>query len=204
MTRKNIIPHQHTITTEERTRLKGHQPVVIWFTGLSGSGKSTVANALEQRLHQEFGAHTYLLDGDNIRAGLNSDLGFSIEDRQENIRRIGEVCKLFHQAGLIVLTAFISPLRADRDTVRARVPQGHFIEAFIDCPIEVCEQRDPKGLYKKARSGEIRNFTGIDSVYESPLAPEIRLDTSKLSIDECAQRLIDYLLENQLIQTQKQ
>ena len=164
----------------------------MWFTGLSGSGKSTIANRVEEMLFK-MRKHTYLLDGDNIRSGLNSDLGFSKDDRVENIRRIKEVAKLFVDAGLIVLSAFISPHKSERDSIRASVAEGEFIEIFVDTPLEVCESRDPKGLYKRARSGEIKNFTGIDSEYEAPTNPEIRLDTSKMGIDESAKEVIDYL-----------
>ena len=188
-----IIPHQHTITSEDRSRIKHHLPAVLWFTGLSGSGKSTVANQVEAILCRQYRAHTYLLDGDNIRTGLNKDLGFSDADRHENIRRLGEVCRLFHDAGIITLTAFISPLRADRQTVRNLIPAGHFIEIFVQCPLEVCEQRDPKGLYKKARSGKLRQFTGIDSVYEEPQTPEMIINTAKDTPDECAWQIVSYL-----------
>lgn len=201
MKNKYIIPHNHTVSIQERGQIKGHQPVILWFTGLSGSGKSTIANIVEASLLENFNAHTTLLDGDNIRTGLNNDLGFSLTDRKENIRRIGEVCKLFHNAGLIVITAFISPLHEDRDTVRNLLPQGHFIEIFVDCPLEVCEGRDPKGLYKKARAGEITNFTGIDSLYEIPQNPEISLDTSKQNAQTCAQQVIEYLLKKKIIKT---
>ncbi len=193
MSNLTIIPHQHTITSKDRSRIKHHLPAVLWFTGLSGSGKSTIANQVEAILCRQYQAHTYLLDGDNIRTGLNKDLGFSDSDRHENIRRLGEVCKLFHDAGIITLTAFISPLRADRQTVRSLIPAGHFIEIFVQCPLEVCEQRDPKGLYKKARAGELRQFTGIDSVYEEPQTPEIIINTAKDTPDECARQIVSYL-----------
>ena len=200
MNNPNIIPHRHSITVTERTAIKNHQPAVLWFTGLSGSGKSTIANAVEVALCQEYGVHTYLLDGDNIRTGLNQDLTFSDEDRKENIRRIGEVCKLFIDAGIIVLTAFISPFIEDREQVRKLLPKGKFIEVYIDCPLEVCEQRDPKGLYKKARNGEIKNFTGIDSAYQAPLSPEIIVQSGEFSVEDCAAKIIDTLLEFQIIQ----
>ncbi|ASG04568.1 adenylyl-sulfate kinase [Vibrio anguillarum] len=180
---ENVVWHQHTVDKSFRANLKQQQPAVLWFTGLSGAGKSTIAGALEQRLAQ-LGYHTYLLDGDNVRHGLCSDLGFSEQDRRENIRRIGELAKLMADAGLIVLSAFISPHRAERQLVRDMLPQGEFIEVFVNTKLEVCEQRDPKGLYKKARAGEISNFTGIDSEYESPQSPEIDLAAGEKSIDE--------------------
>jgi adenylyl-sulfate kinase len=189
----NIIPHNHTIRKEDRVRLMGHRSGVLWFTGLSGSGKSTIANLVEKRLNQGFLVHTYLLDGDNIRKGLNKDLGFSEKDRTENIRRIGEVACLFADAGLIVLTAFISPFRSDRQKLRELVNDGEFIEIYVYCPLETCEKRDPKGLYRKARSGEISDFSGISSPYEEPLSPEIKLDTSLMSIEACADEVIAYL-----------
>ena len=172
--------------------LKGQQPKILWFTGLSGSGKSTIANALEKKLHAN-GKHTFLLDGDNVRHGLNKDLGFTDADRIENIRRIGEVAKLMTDAGLIVLTAFISPFRAERDMVRALVPAGDFIEVHVDTPLDVAERRDVKGLYKKARAGTLKNFTGIDSPYEPPETPEIVVNTTELSADEAADVIISYL-----------
>jgi bifunctional enzyme CysN/CysC len=172
--------------------LKGQQPKILWFTGLSGSGKSTIANALEKKLHAN-GKHTFLLDGDNVRHGLNKDLGFTDADRIENIRRIGEVAKLMTDAGLIVLTAFISPFRAERDMVRALVPAGDFIEVHVDTPLDVAERRDVKGLYKKARAGKLKNFTGIDSPYEPPETPEIVVNTTELSADEAADVIISYL-----------
>ena len=188
-----LFPYGSTVTCAERSALKNHQPAVLWFTGLSGSGKSTLANRVEQVLNHELRAHTYLLDGDNVRTGLNSDLGFSDVDRVENIRRIGEVTRLFVDAGLIVLTAFISPFRADRDQVRARLPENAFIEIFVDCPLAVCEQRDPKGLYRRARSGELPAFTGISSPYEPPLHPEIVVPTAQIDLDECTRRIISAL-----------
>lgn len=166
---------------------------MLWFTGLSGSGKSTLANAVERRLNEQYHAHTYLLDGDNIRAGLNRDLGFSAADRAENIRRIGEVAKLFVGAGLIVIAALISPFRADRERVRALLPEGAFIEIYVRCPLNVCERRDPKGLYRKARAGQLREFTGIDSPYEEPLAPELIADTSTASVEACVAAIIQLL-----------
>ena len=176
---ENVIWHDHALTREEREKQHGHQGVVLWFTGLSGSGKSTVAGALEQALHQ-LGVSTYLLDGDNVRHGLCRDLGFSDDDRKENIRCVGEVAKLMVDAGLVVLSAFISPHREERQMVRDLLGEGRFIEVFVDTPLAICEARDPKGLYKKARAGELRNFTGIDAVYEAPEQPEIRLDGEQL------------------------
>ena len=189
---KNIIWHHHQISKQQRAKLKDQKPCILWFTGLSGSGKSTIANAVESKLY-EMGKHTYLLDGDNIRHGLNAGLGFSVEDRAENIRRIGEVSKLFVDAGLIVLSAFISPFQKERDRVRSMVEEGEFIEIFVDAPLEICESRDPKGLYKKARSGEIAEFTGISSPYEAPKNPEIHIRNDKRDIEECAEEVIKYL-----------
>ena len=169
---------------------------MLWFTGLSGSGKSTIANLVEKKLHA-MGRHTFLLDGDNIRHGLNKDLGFTEADRVENIRRVGEVAKLMTDAGLIVLTAFISPFRAEREMVRNLLPEGEFLEVFIDTPLEVAEARDVKGLYKKARSGQLRNFTGIDSPYEAPENPEIRVATTEETPEEAAERIVDYLIKRE-------
>lgn len=194
----NIVWHDHKISRAERSVNKKQKPCLMWFTGLSGSGKSTIANALDVALHKR-GYHTFLLDGDNVRHGLCKDLGFSNDDREENIRRVGEVCKLFADAGLIVISAFISPFTSDRRMVRKLFPAGEFIEVFMDTPLETCERRDPKGLYKKARSGEIKQFTGIDSPYEVPSHPEIRLDTSRFSVNECVESLIAYLLEREMI-----
>lgn len=184
-----------TVSATERAALKQQKPVVLWFTGLSGAGKSAIANAVEKRL-LEMQKHTYLLDGDNVRHGLNAGLTFSEADRIENIRRIGEVAKLMVDAGLIVLTAFISPLRANREFVRSRLADDEFIEIFVDTPLEVCEQRDPKGLYAKARQGEIANFTGISSPYEPPETPELVLNTTALSVEQAAERVLDYLREH--------
>ncbi len=188
----NIVWHDQTLSRKERGALKKQRPCILWFTGLSGAGKSTVANALEQALHAR-GYHTYLLDGDNVRHGLNKNLGFSPDDREENIRRIGEVAKLFVDGGTIVLTAFISPYRRDREQVRRLVDEGEFIEVFVDTPLGVCEDRDPKGLYKKARAGEIKGFTGIDDPYEAPDNPEITLRTDRDSIEKSVVEVLDEL-----------
>ncbi len=188
----NIVWHDQTLSRKERGALKKQRPCILWFTGLSGAGKSTVANALEQALHAR-GYHTYLLDGDNVRHGLNKNLGFSPDDREENIRRIGEVAKLFVDGGTIVLTAFISPYRRDREQVRRLVDEGEFIEVFVDTPLGVCEDRDPKGLYKKARAGEIKGFTGIDDPYEAPDSPEITLRTDRDSIEKSVVQVLDEL-----------
>ncbi len=190
----DIVWHDHHVSKQDRARLKNQKPCILWFTGLSGSGKSTIANAVETKL-SELNKHTYLLDGDNIRMGLNKGLGFSDEDRVENIRRIGEVSKLFVDSGTIVLSAFISPFQKDRDLVRDLVEKDEFIEVFVDTPLEVCESRDPKGLYKKARSGEIKYFTGIDSPYEAPKNPEIHLLNDKLDLNKNVDIIIDYLKE---------
>lgn len=194
MADKNVVWHGRSVSKEERSVLKKQKPCLIWFTGLSGAGKSTVANALDRWLHDN-GYHTYLLDGDNVRHGLNKDLGFSDEDRVENIRRVGEVSGLFVDAGLITLSAFISPFRSERRMVRDMFSDGEFIEVYINTPISVCEERDPKGLYKKARSGQILRFTGIDSEYESPLNPSISIDTSKGSVEHSVERIVSYLRE---------
>lgn len=196
---ENVVWHDHPVTREAREQQHGHQGAVLWFTGLSGSGKSTVAGALEQALHP-LGVSTYLLDGDNVRHGLCRDLGFSDADRKENIRRVGEVAKLMVDAGLVVLTAFISPHRAERQMVRDMLPEGRFIEVFIDTPLAVCEARDPKGLYKKARAGELRNFTGIDSVYEAPEQPEIRLAGEQL-VTKLTGQLLDLLRRRDIIKS---
>ena len=190
----NIVWHNQSITKEKRLTLLNQKPCILWFTGLSGSGKSTIANAVELELFKR-GRKTYLLDGDNVRHGLNKDLGFSEQDRIENIRRIGEVAKLFVDSGLIVLTAFISPFKSDRQIARSLVKYDEFIEVFIDTPLEVCEQRDPKGLYKKARDGAIKNFTGISSPYEAPEEPQIHIKTDEHSIEECVDIVINYLIK---------
>ncbi len=195
---ENIVWQQQHITRADRAAAKRQQPCLLWFTGLSGAGKSTIANALDRALFER-GYHTYLLDGDNIRHGLSRDLGFSPEHRVENIRRIGEVSKLFTDAGLIVLSAFISPYASDRALVRNLFPDGEFIEVFMDTPLATCEARDPKGLYKKARAGSIKQFTGIDSPYERPVAAELVLDTSQLDVAACVQRLLDYMVQHKLI-----
>ena len=194
MSNNNIVWHKHNVTKKERSKIKDQKPCLLWFTGLSGSGKSTIANALEVKLN-ELNKHTYLLDGDNIRLGLNKGLSFSDIDRIENIRRIGEVSKLFVDAGIIVLTAFISPFRDDRNQIRDLINKGEFIEIFIDTPIEICESRDPKGLYKKARSGKIKDFTGIDSPYEVPKDPDLEIDTKNLSIEDSENLLLDFISE---------
>ncbi|MDC9529630.1 adenylyl-sulfate kinase [Pseudoalteromonas sp. Angola-7] len=195
---ENIVWHAQTVSREQKQQHKGHKPVLLWYTGLSGSGKSTVANAVEAKLFS-LGCHTYLLDGDNVRMGLNKGLTFSDEDRVENIRRISEVAKLFVDAGLIVSTAFISPFKADRAQARSIVNEGEFIEVFIDTPLAVCESRDPKGLYKKARAGEIPNFTGISSSFDVPLAPEIHVKTAEQTIEQCADQIVDYLINNKIV-----
>ena len=194
----NIVWHNTKVTKEDRHRLNRHKSCVLWFTGLSGAGKSTLAIEVERELY-EYGIRTYVLDGDNVRHGLNKNLGFSPDDRKENIRRIGEVAKLFVDGGLFAITAFISPYREDRDLVRAMHPEGEFIEVFVKCAIDVCEARDPKGLYKKARSGEIKDFTGISAPYEEPLHPEIVLETDKQDIGESVRQVIVYLKDKGLI-----
>ena len=207
----NITWHEHQVARSNREALNGHKGCVIWFTGLSGSGKSTIANALDHKMHQ-WGMHSAVLDGDNVRHTLNAGsgmlkerhgdefaqrfgLGFSAIDREENIRRIGAVAQLFSEAGIIALTAFISPYRIDRDRIRTNLQPGEFIEVFVDTPIEVCETRDPKGLYKKARAGEIKGFTGIDDPYEAPSSPELVLSAAEKTPDELADQVIVYLQE---------
>jgi adenylylsulfate kinase len=196
---ENILWHDTQVTQEQRAKLTKQKPCILWFTGLSGSGKSTIANTLEERLHAG-GNFTYLLDGDNLRHGLNHDLGFDEASRVENIRRVGEVAKLFVDSGLIVLTAFISPFKSDREIVKSLVEEDEFIEIFIDTPLHVCEKRDPKGLYKKARSGEIKDFTGIDSPYEHPKNPDILIKNEDSSIEEAVEKILYYLIEKQYIQ----
>lgn len=188
---KNLTWHTSNITKIQRAKLKNQKPCVVWFTGLSGSGKSTLANALEEKLFN-LGYHTYILDGDNVRHGLNKDLGFDEASRIENIRRIGELCKLFIDSGLIVICAFVSPFEKDRAFVRSLLEKDEFIEVFVDIPLEICEKRDPKGLYKKARNGEIQNFTGINSPYEKPINPEIHIQ--KEDINENVDMIFEILL----------
>ncbi|GGH76540.1 adenylylsulfate kinase [Pullulanibacillus pueri] len=191
----NIVWHDGQVSKQDRQALNGHKSAVLWFTGLSGAGKSTVAVEVEKLLHK-MGIRTYILDGDNIRHGLNKNLGFSPEDRKENIRRIGEVSKLFVDAGLFTLTAFISPYQEDRDLVRDILGEKEFIEIYVKCDLEECEKRDPKGLYAKARKGEIKNFTGIDAPYEAPEKPELVVENDRQTIGESAQQVIDYLQKN--------
>jgi adenylylsulfate kinase len=188
----NVTWHEHAVSKDERLKLAGHKGAVLWFTGLSASGKSTVANVVDHKLHS-MGKRSFVLDGDNIRMGLNKNLGFSADDRAENIRRIGEVAKLFSTAGVIAVTAFISPYRKDRDAVRALLPEGEFLEIFMNTSLELCEKRDPKGLYKKARAGQLKGFTGIDDPYEAPEKPELVLDGDTKSIDELADEVIAHL-----------
>lgn len=198
-TNEDIVWHSQNVTKEKRLTLLNQKPCILWFTGLSGSGKSTIANAVEAELFKR-GRKTYLLDGDNVRHGLNKDLGFSEIDRIENIRRIGEVSKLFVDSGLIVLTAFISPFRSDRQIAKSLVKYDEFIEVFIDTPLEICESRDPKGLYKKARDGAIKNFTGISSPYEAPEEPQIHIQTDKHTISQCADIVVNHLIKYGYIQ----
>jgi adenylylsulfate kinase len=194
----NVHWHEHRVNRAEREKAKGQKGVVLWFTGLSGSGKSTIANTVDHKLH-EMGKHTYILDGDNIRMGLNKNLGFSPADRTENIRRIGEVAKLFADAGIVASTAFISPYKADRDAVRALLKPGEFVEILVEASVDTCEKRDPKGLYKKARAGEIKEFTGISAPYEAPDNPELVLDSNNKGIDELADEVIAYLKSKNLL-----
>lgn len=194
----NITWHHHTISKEDREKRNGHGGAVLWFTGLSASGKSSIAQALQEVLF-EHGCQAYVLDGDNIRHGLNKDLGFSPEDREENIRRIGEVAALFRDAGFIVSTAFISPYRADRDKAR-NLCGDRFIEVFVDCPVDVCAVRDPKGLYQKAREGKIPEFTGVSAPYESPANPELVLNTAELSVEDCVRTVVEYLQVRGILQ----
>jgi adenylylsulfate kinase len=208
----NVTWHEHSVSRSEREELNGHKGCVIWFTGLSACGKSTVSNLVDHKLHKR-GVRSYVLDGDNVRHGLNAGpgmlkerhgeeyakrfgLGFSAQDREENIRRIGAVAKLFAEAGAVTLTAFISPYRRDRDAVRASMGEGDFIEIFVDAPIEICEARDPKGLYKKARAGELKGFTGIDDPYEAPAKPELVLDAGKKDAETLADEVIAYLVKS--------
>jgi adenylylsulfate kinase len=194
----NVVWHEQSLTKKNRREQNGHNSFVVWFTGLSGSGKSTLANAVAARLFNDK-VRNYVLDGDNIRHGLNKDLGFSEEDRTENIRRIGEVAKLFVDSGQVVLTAFISPFQADRKIVRDLLEEKEFIEVYVKCPIDTCEQRDPKGLYVKARQGLIKDFTGINSPYEEPVNPELVIDTHSFSIEENVEQVIQYLKQIEVI-----
>lgn len=194
MKSSNIVWHSAAVTRERREARNGHRAVTLWFTGLSGSGKSTLSHAVEERLF-EMGCNTFVFDGDNVRHGLCKDLGFSDADRTENIRRIGEVAKLTNQAGVIALAAFISPFRKDRDMVRASLPEGDFIEIYVKCSIDQCEQRDVKGLYKKARAGEIAAFTGISSPYEEPLSPELVVDTEHNDLLSCVDQVVTFLCD---------
>jgi adenylylsulfate kinase len=196
----NVVWSESLVTRAEREALLRHRAVTLWFTGLSGSGKSTLALQVERALVRR-GVLAYVLDGDNVRHGLSANLGFSAEDRSENIRRVGEVAKLMNDAGVIVLTAFISPYRSDRARVREALPEGGFLEVFVDCPLEVCEQRDVKGLYKKARAGAIAEFTGISSPYEPPLAPELRVATASLSLEACVAQVLALLEARSVIPT---
>ena len=197
---KNIVWHHATVTRARRETQNGHRGAIVWFTGLSGSGKSTLAHAVEETLHRQ-GCRTFVLDGDNVRHGLCGDLGFSSKDRVENIRRIGEMAKLFMEAGVIVLTAFISPFRADRERVRGMVEHGDFTEIYCDAPIGVCESRDVKGMYKKARAGLIAEFTGISSPYEAPEDPELSVNTGTAELDDCVQQVIGEMVQRGLIKS---
>ena len=209
MSNTEVFWHQHAVSRQEKETLNGNKGCVLWFTGLSASGKSTIANIVDHMLHK-MGKHSFVLDGDNVRHGLNAapgmlkeihdeefskrfGLGFSAQDREENIRRVGAVARLFTEAGLIAITAFISPYRLDRDRVRKLLPEGDFIEIFVDTPIEICEQRDPKGLYKKARSGELKGFTGIDDPYETPAQPELVLDGGTKMPEQLAEEVVERL-----------
>jgi len=192
MTDDNIVWHNHQVSDDDRARQKGQKPALLWFTGLSGSGKSTIANAVEMRLF-EMGCHSFLLDGDNVRHGLCKDLTFSDVDRVENVRRVGEVAKLMVDSGLFVLSAFISPFRTERALVGGLLDPGKFIEIYVDTPLAICEQRDPKKLYQKARQGLIANFTGIDSAYEAPLRPDVHLKTAEMSIEACVEAVLAHM-----------
>ena len=194
----DVVWHHATVTRERRQDQNNHKSVILWFTGLSGAGKSTLAHCVEESLHQR-GCRTFVLDGDNIRHGLCGDLGFSIEDRTENIRRIAEVAKLMMEAGGITLTAFISPFRSERKKARKIFPHGEFLEIYCKCSLEVCEQRDVKGLYKKAREGVIKDFTGISSPYEEPINPELVVNTADASLEDCAKQVLDLLVTRGVI-----
>jgi adenylylsulfate kinase len=197
-TSRNVVWHNAVVTRERRERLNGHRAAAIWFTGLSGSGKSTLAHTVEGRLH-DIGVRTFVFDGDNVRHGLCSDLGFSPEDRAENLRRIGEMLHLFLQAGVVSLAAFISPYHKDREIVRRIVGPDDFLEVYLDCPIEVCESRDVKGLYRRARLGEIKEFTGVSAPYEAPLRPELKVDSAATSLEESANRVMELLVDRGIV-----
>jgi len=199
----NVVWHQASVTRQRREDQNGHRSVILWFTGLSGAGKSTLAHAVEEQLYQT-GVRTFVFDGDNVRHGLCSDLSFSDADREENIRRIGEMSKLIIEAGVVAMTAFISPFRENRDTVRALVKDGDFIEIYCQAGVDVCESRDVKGLYARARAGEIQDFTGISSPYEEPLNPELVVDTGAASLDACVFQVMDYLEQHGVIVTARQ
>lgn len=201
MKSSNVIWHQATVTRRHREEQNGHRSVILWFTGLSGAGKSTLAHAVEDQLFR-LNCRTFVIDGDNVRHGLCADLGFASDDRVENIRRVGEIAKLFTEAGIISLTAFISPFKADRDRVRELVTEGDFIEIYCQASLDVCEERDVKGLYKKARSGEIANFTGISSPYEPPEAPELTVNTGGASLEACVEQVIQYLKNRGVLQAE--
>ncbi len=200
MTEDNLTPTPPLLSSEERELLIGYKPFVLWFTGLSGSGKSTLAYRLERELLHRFGIAVVVLDGDSLRRGLNRDLGFSEADRRENIRRAGEIAKILYQSGFVTLVSLISPFQSERDSVRALFPQGAFWEVFVDCPLGICRSRDPKGLYQKALRGEIAEFTGISSPYETPLNPELRLDTSLMNTEECLALLVQRLQQTGMLQ----
>jgi adenylylsulfate kinase len=202
MNGKNVVWHHSSVTRERREELNGHKSVILWFTGLSNSGKSTIAHAVEERLF-EMRCRTFVFDGDNVRHGLCADLGFSRVDRDENIRRIGEMSKLFIEAGVIAMTAFISPFRAERNRVRNLVKEGDFFEIYVKCPLEVCEQRDVKGHYKKAKAGEIKEFTGVSSPYEEPVHPDLVLTTDTMSVDDCVKAVEGLLRARGIIKPEK-
>jgi len=197
-----FVWHKHAVTLDDYYKANGYKSCVLWFTGLSASGKSTIAHALDRRFH-DMHVHSYVLDGDNIRHGLNKDLGLVPEDRKENIRRIGEVSKLFINAGLLAIAAFIAPYREDRRLVRELMGRGRFIEVYVKCSLSECKRRDPKGFYKKAINGEIREFTGISAPYEEPQAPEIILETDTMSLEQCIERILKYLYDNQYINSKR-
>ncbi len=198
---KNVVWHHATVTRQRRQQRNQHNSVILWFTGLSGAGKSTLAHAVEERLFSQ-GCNTFVLDGDNVRHGLCSDLGFSLADREENIRRVGEVAKLMLEAGIITMTAFISPMRKDREAVRRMMPHGDFLEIYCRCDLNVCEERDPKGLYSRARKGEIPEFTGISSPYEEPVTPELEVDTSRTTIEESVEMVLQLLRQRGIVTCQ--